>query len=105
MTIEIRNAIIKSTTLTTADHGCLSSFLTLDYGGTCQGFGGYTLYSPEYQSVNTGIWIWEILKITDNTEWSNVPGSSVRVKREGKLAIAIGHFLEDLWFTPEEHFK
>ena len=44
----VRNAIITNITLSTADHGCLSSFIHLDYGDSSgQGFGGYVLFAPK----------------------------------------------------------
>jgi len=43
MKMETKNAVIK----TYADHGVLSGWLVLDYGGTGQGFGGYSLYLPK----------------------------------------------------------
>ena len=42
--METKNAVIESVRLTTDDHGCLSAWLMLDYGGSGQGFGGYALY-------------------------------------------------------------
>lgn len=45
--IEITNAVIESVSLTSDDHGCLSAWLHLNYGGSGQGFGGYVLYLPK----------------------------------------------------------
>mgnify|MGYP003426119200 CR=1 FL=1 len=46
--IEEKNAVITAATITSADYGLLSAWLTLDYGkGGCQGFGGYSLYLPK----------------------------------------------------------
>ena len=61
--IETRNAIIKSARITSDDHGVLSAWLDLDYGDSCQGFGGVALYLPksfnhhELKSV-AGHFIW-----------------------------------------------
>lgn len=44
---EIKNAVIESVTITNDDHGCLSAWLHLNYGGSGQGFGGYALYLPK----------------------------------------------------------
>lgn len=38
-----RLARVQSFTLSNEDHGCLTLWLHLDYGGSLQGFGGYTL--------------------------------------------------------------
>ena len=39
--IKIRNAIIESARINNDDHNLLSAWLSLDYGGSGQGFGGY----------------------------------------------------------------
>ena len=44
---ESKNAVITSATITSDDHGMLSAWLHLDYGGSGQGFGGYCLYLPK----------------------------------------------------------
>lgn len=82
------NARIESCTLTTADHGLLSGWITLDYGSSGQGFGGFCLYAPpnEHRKNNgldaAGIWIWRILEVLDLTDWSKVVGTPVRARVE-----------------------
>ncbi len=39
--MEIKNAKIEKTTLGFEDHGIMTLFIYLDYGGSGQGFGGY----------------------------------------------------------------
>ena len=41
--IKTVNAMIRSVALEYEDHGILTCWLHLDYGGSCQGFGGYSL--------------------------------------------------------------
>ena len=103
--LEIKNALITGVTLSTEDHGCLSSFLHLDYGGSGQGFGGYALHSPKYPSAVTGLWIWRILEVTGVSRWEDLPGKTIRVKAHRSGVEAIGHILKDVWFCPREEFK
>ena len=106
---DIKNAIIESAKLTGADHGMLSGWLTLDYGGSAQGFGGYALYLPksyshhELKSV-AGHFIWRCMEIADVSEWSKLPGKAIRVRIDDGLIKGIGHIVKDDWFIPSLDF-
>jgi len=109
MGVETKNAIIKSASLSTDDHGMLTSYLHLDYGGSGQGFGGYALYLPESfthhnRLSGAGHWVWRVLEIAGVTKWDNLPGKTIRVKSEHSKAHAIGHIVKDDWFNPSEDF-
>lgn len=107
---EIKNAVIESVKLTSDDHGCLSAWLLLDYGGSGQGFGGYALYLPKsythhkLQSV-AGHFIWRCMEVAGVTEWSKLPGKTVRVRGDRGGIEAIGHIVKEDWFCPKEDFK
>lgn len=113
--IEIKNAIIKGTSLSNADHGVLSAFLHLKYDGSLrQAFGGYCLYYPKaFKNENekiistwnyTGHFIWRCLQIAGVSEWSALPGKTIRVKADYSKVHAIGHIIKDDWFNPSEDF-
>jgi len=111
MTIEVRNAIIESTSLSTADHGCLSGWLYLDYGGSGQGFGGYSLYLPKdfKKAVNqrnyAGHFIFRCMEIAGVEDWGKLPGRTIRVRCEHSRVHAVGHILKDDWFDPKVEFE
>jgi hypothetical protein len=107
--IEEKNAIITHASITGADHGVLSAWLTLDYGGSGQNFGGYCLYKPishfEPHGNYAGFFIWKCMEIAGVDEWSKMVGKTVRVKCEWTKVHAIGHIVKDIWFNPSEEFK
>ena len=107
--IEERNAIIESATITSDEHGCLSSWLFLDYGGGGQGFGGYALYLPRsftHHELKTfaGHFLWRVMEVAGVTEWSKLAGKTIRVRKEQTKVHAIGHIVKDDWFYPEREF-
>ena len=109
--MEIKNAIIESATITNDDHGLLTSWLTLDYGGSGQGFGGFALYLPDLfknhrkQDSYCGHFIWKVMEIADVNEWGKLKGKPIRVKSEHSKVYGIGHFIKDNWFYPEKDFE
>lgn len=85
------------------DHGILTCWLYLDYGGSSQGFGGYCLggdYGTDFLK--------KILNTVQVEEWEDLIGKYIRVKFNDKTTgfgsniEAIGNIIEDKWFSPKE---
>ena len=110
--IEIRNAVIESAKITNDDHGLLSAWLMLDYGGSGQGFGGYSLYLPKGWKHHdpsgpnyAGHFIWRVMEVAGVSEWSQLPGKTIRAKCEHSKVHAIGHIVKEDWFNPGDDFR
>jgi hypothetical protein len=108
----IQNAIIESVRIDNDDHGLLSAWLMLDYGGSGQGFGGYTLYLPKNFTHSTnqknyaGHFIWRCMEVGGVAEWNQLRGKTIRVKKTAILGPieAIGHIVKEDWFDPKLEF-
>lgn len=107
---EIKNAIIEKATITSDDHGILSAWLYLDYGGSGQGFGGWYLYLPKsfnhhkLESV-AGHFLFRCMEIAGVTNWNELQGKTIRAKADHCKIESIGHIVKDDWFNPSEDFK
>jgi hypothetical protein len=77
---EIRNAKISSTHLGVEDHNITTAMLTLDYGGVCQGFGGWSLDTPKkingkfVKRVGTAFGMEFIMQILETLEVGETSG-------------------------------
>lgn len=110
-----KNALIKSTFLGREDHGIFTFWIHMDYGGTCQGFGGYGL--DDVQNDENGKFVCrtgtvvgmqliiEILKTLEVKSWEDLPTKHCRVRGNRGRITGIGHILKDKWFMIDEFFK
>lgn len=77
----------------------LTYWITLDYGGITQGFGGYALGGS---SRFTELAITRLMEVVGVTRWSDLNESPVRAAIiDGKVR-RIGHYLKDNWLDLEE---
>ena len=80
--VEIKNAVINSATITSSECGLLTAYLDLDYGDSCQGFGGYTLYLPisfkhHQDSIRlnaAGHFIFRVMEVDGASDCAKLPG-------------------------------
>lgn len=105
----VKNAVIESATITTED-GLLTSWLTLDYGGEGQGFGGFALYLPKSWTHHkldspAGHFIFRVMEIADVRRWDDLKGKTIRVQGTHSGIEAIGHIIKEDWFCPGTDFK
>lgn len=109
--MEIKNAQIKSTMLGVEDHGIMTFYLHLDYGGGGQGAGGYCLDEwSEEQNKRVGApfgcdLIRSILDIVGVENWEDLPGKYIRAKADQGKVHAIGNMLNDTWLDFAAFFE
>ena len=69
----VKNARITKAQITKADHGILTVWVTLDYGGSGQGFGGYVCYNPNFPDDCTGKFLWRLMEIAGVNSFEESP--------------------------------
>ncbi len=106
--LEIKNAVIDGARIKT-DDGFLDFWLTLDYGGSKQGMGGYVLYAPsgrtKVRANYAGHYIWRVMEVVGVHDLDDLVGKTVRVKSDHCKVHSIGHIIKDVWFNPSEELK
>ena len=109
---DVVNAIIESATIVVERGFILSSYISFDYGGAGQSFGGYVLggtagtAAGRHEGPNFAAeWIMGVLRAAGVDNWSKLQGKAVRVRREKGLVTAIGHIVrDDRWFHAKDAF-
>ena len=83
--LKIENAVIESTAITMADHGCLTFWIYLSGGGLGCGFGGYSIghgyLGAEEFTADSGAGLTAMMKIMDVVgvdKWEDLKGKYVR---------------------------
>ena len=104
-----KNARIESTMFGLEDHGIMTFWIHLDYGGSGQGMGGIATggtVSRECRSWFFPEFARQLLLATGVDSWDKLPGTPVRVEPESddwsSRLVRIGHFLDDKWVDIRE---
>ena len=113
MQMEILNAKITSTSITMADHGCLTFWVTVQ--GCCWGvsIGGYSighgyLGADEFDGYAPGLEaMMRIMDVAGVDKWEDLKDKYIRVESDGwgRSIKKIGHITDDKWFDIDEFFK
>lgn len=111
--LEIKNAKITNVSLSMADHGCLTFYITLDGGGWGCNYGGYCigkgyLGAKSFRGSEAGLEV--LMRIMDTVGvecWEDLKGQYCRVKTEGwgGKILSIGNILKDKWFDIKEFYN
>lgn len=108
---EIRNAVIESVSLGYEDHGMMTAWVRIQDSSGGQGFGGYCLSSYETSggkqraSAALGHFVMRCMEVVGVDAWEKLPGKPVRILGNWSKIQALGNYLQDKWFDPQEEFK
>ena len=109
----IENAKITSTSISMADHGCLTIWITVEGDGWGVSIGGYVdgkwhLGAKHFEGNGAAIVkIMKIMDVVGVNKWEDLKGKYVRVKmREyGETVDEIGNILKDKWVNFRDFYK
>lgn len=113
---EILNAKITNVSLTMADHGVLTFFVTVEGSGWGCSLGGYVIGKgclgdddDDFQS-ESGLGLvamMRIMNVVGVSRWEDLKGEYCRVESEGwgSSIHKIGNIMKDKWFDIDQFFK
>lgn len=112
-THETKNACITNVSLSMADHGCLTFYITLAGGGWGCNFGGYCIGSGYLGADNftaSAKGLECLMRIMDTVgveRWEDMQGKYIRIVDNGwgSTITKIGHITDDKWFDIKDFFE
>lgn len=110
---KILNGVIKNVSLTMADLGCLTSYITVEGGGFGASLGGYCLGhgylgSDHFDASGKGLEsIMRVMDVVGVERYEELKGRYVRIasKGLGSTVSIIGNILNDKWFDYKQFFS
>ena len=99
------NAIIRSTMLGLEGHNIMTFRLDLNFGGSGQSFGNWSLDTyddAEEERVGTAAGmniIMHLLKVVGVSKWEDLKGKHIRAVHTDSDIKLIGHIMEDKWLN------
>lgn len=111
--MEVLNAKITGTTITMADHGCLTFYIFVEAGGLSGGLGGYCIGngyvgSKDFSASSNGLEaMMRIMDVVGVDKWEDLKNKYCRVKYENlaKGFNEIGNIINDKWFNLKDFFS
>lgn len=104
MTTEILNAIVCRAEVIPYGDG-VAIELAVKRGQTVFGMGVFLVAVDSGKFDLCGRFMSKVMRVSGASEWSNVVGKPVRVWVEYGSARAIGHLINDEWFSPKDFFE
>lgn len=111
---KITNMKITNVSLTMADHGCLTFWITVEGAGTGCNIGGYCighgyLGSKEFSDDHGGglVAMMKIMDVVGVERWEDLKGKYCRVEDNGlgSPITKIGNIINNNWFDLKEYFE
>lgn len=111
--MKIENAKITGTSISMADHGCLSIWLHVEGKGWGCGIGGWAngigyLGSKNWKGNGSAIVaMMKIMDVVGVERWEDLKGKYIRVKSEGwgGTIDEIGNLIDDKWFNLRSFYE
>lgn len=113
----MENGRIKEADIVFSRGFALDCWITLEFDGSGQGFGGYvlggnpfdtsTLCAKHHEQKNLAAdFIGGVMAVADVQKFSSLVGKVIRVKRGSPFGLieAIGHPFKDIWYEPKKRF-
>lgn len=110
--IKIENVQITDVSISMADHGCLTFWITVEGDGWGCNIGGYCigkgyLGAKEFSEYAPGLEA--MMRIMDTVgveRWEDLKGKYIRIKDEGwgSTINCIGNLIKDKWFNLKDFF-